>query len=183
MCYTQSEQAEVSALREELTGALIGLARATEGNEHMLSGSTAAVTVEGLMATAPEGNPTTDGLRSLLERVDGEKRKLVPSCYICAAPCGRTENYDMQRLWNGDQDTRALKALILLGIRGIAACVYRAAALGCREEAIHAFLYKALFAVGMEDWGREELLPILLEMGEVNLASMALLDKGRRKTG
>ena len=61
-------------------------------------------------------------------------------------------------------------SLILFGIRGIAAYAYHAAVLGYREESIHRFLYKALFAIGMDDWGMEELLPIVLEVGEVNLA-------------
>lgn len=50
---TSMDREETDLLRSRLTGALIGLARATEGNEHLLSGSTAAVTLEGLFATVP----------------------------------------------------------------------------------------------------------------------------------
>jgi hydroxylamine reductase len=48
--------------------------------------------------------------------------------------------------------------------------------LGYRDETVERFLSKALFAVG-EDWSMEELLPLVLELGEVNLRCMALLDK------
>ena len=41
---------DTAQLQDRLTGSLIGLARATEGNEHFLSDSTAAVVVEGLFA-------------------------------------------------------------------------------------------------------------------------------------
>ena len=36
-----------------MTGALIGLARATDGNEHLISQASTAVIVEGLSATLP----------------------------------------------------------------------------------------------------------------------------------
>ena len=39
---------------------------------------------------------------------------------------------------------------------------------------------KALFAIG-EDWGMEELLPIVMEVGEKNLKCMALLDKANNR--
>ena len=44
------KKADTAELQDKLTGALIGLARATEGNEHVVSDSTAAVIVEGLFA-------------------------------------------------------------------------------------------------------------------------------------
>ena len=88
----------------------------------------------------------------------------------------------MSKLWNADEDIRSLKSLILFGIRGVAAYAYHASVLGYKDESIHKFLYKALFAIGMDDWGMEELLPIVLEVGEVNLKCMALLDKANTDT-
>lgn len=75
-----------------------------------------------------------------------------------------------------------LKSLILFGIRGIAAYAYHAAVLGYKDEKIHQFLYKALFAIGTSDWGMDELLPIVLEVGEVNLSCMEMLDKANTET-
>ena len=172
---------DTAQLQDQLTGALIGLARATDGNEHMLSDTTAAAVVEGLFATLTNVNFDNDALRALLARVEEEKRKLVPECFRCSS-CGRTENYDMAKLWNADEDIRSLKSLILFGIRGVAAYAYHAAVLGYRDEAIHKFLYKALFAIGTEDWGMEELLPIVMEVGEVNLSCMAMLDRANTET-
>ncbi len=88
----------------------------------------------------------------------------------------------MKRLWTAQEDVRSLKSLILFGIRGMAAYAYHAAVLGYQDREINKFFYKALFAVGMEDWGMEELLPIVMEVGKVNLACMALLDKANTET-
>ena len=176
------KKADTAELQDQLTGALIGLARATEGNEHMLSDSTAAVVVEGLFATLTNVNFDNEALLALLERVDAEKRKLVPECYKCASACGRNNDYDMSRLWNADADIRSLKSLILFGIRGVAAYAYHAAVLGRRDESVHRFLHKALIAIGIEEFGMEELLPIVLEVGEVNLKCMAMLDKANTET-
>ena len=168
---------DTAALQDQLTGALIGLARATEGNAHMLSDTTAQVVVEGLFATLTNVNFDNNALLAILGRVEIEKKKLVPDCFQCVNACGRTEDYDLNNLWNAQEDIRSLKSLILFGIRGMAAYAYHAAVLGYRDETIHRFLYKALIAIGMEDWGMEDLLPIVMEVGEVNLQCMALLDK------
>lgn len=176
------KKADTAELQDQLTGALIGLARATEGNDHMVSASTAAVTVEGLFATLTNVNFDNDALRSLLDRVAAEKQKLVPECFRCASSCGRTNDYDMRKLWHAEEDIRSAKALLVFGIRGIAANAYHASVLGCQDEGVHKFLYRALFAIGMEDWGMDELLPMVLEAGKVNLKCMAMLDRANTET-
>lgn len=174
--------AETAALQDKLTGALIGLARATEGNEHALSETTADVVMEALFATLTNVNFDDAALQTLIERVYAEKEKLVPECGTCETACGRNNDYDMNELWNADEDIRSLKSLILFGIRGVAAYAYHAAVLGYKDESISRFMYKALFAVGAEDWGMDELLPIVLEVGEVNLKTMELLDRANTET-
>ena len=176
------KSADIADLQDKLTGAIIGLARATEGNEHMVTDSTAAVIVEGLFATLTNVNFDSTDLLELIGKVEIEKKKLVPDCFYCACPCGRTNDYDMSKLWNADEDIRSLKSLILFGIRGIAAYAYHAAVLGYKDEVIHRFLYKALIAIGIDEFGMEELLPIVMEVGEVNLKCMAMLDKANTET-
>ena len=44
-------------------------------------------------------------------------------------------------------------------------------------DEISRFFYKALYAIGM-DWGMEELLPVVMEVGEVNLISNTLPGTG-----
>lgn len=88
----------------------------------------------------------------------------------------------MSTLWTTDEDIRSLKSLILFGIRGMAAYAYHASVLGYTDETISKFFYKALFAIGMKDWGMDKLLPIVLEVGKVNLRCMELLDQANTTT-
>ena len=130
------KKADTAEIQDKLTGSLIGLARATEGNDHLVSDSTAAVIVEGLFATLTNVNFDECALLALIGKVNAEKQKLVPECYKCASSCGRNNDYDMSKLWNADEDIRSLKSLILFGIRGVAAYAYHAAVLGYKDESI-----------------------------------------------
>lgn len=176
------KKADTARLQDRFTGGLIGLARATEGNEDLVSASTAQVVVEGLFTTLTNVSFDDEAIIKLIGRVEEEKQKLVPKCYSCASVCGRNDDYDMKKLWEADEDIRSLKSLILFGIRGVAAYAYHAGVLGYRDEEVHKFLYKALFAIGMDDWGMDELLPIVLEVGEINLKCMELLDRANTET-
>ena len=175
------KRAETAELQDKLTGALVGLARAAEGNGDMVTKDTDRLIIEGLFATITNVNFNDETVSALIDRVHAEKDRLVPSCLSCASICGRNEDYDMRSIWDGDEDIRSLKSLILFGIRGVAAYAYHASVLGYTDEEVNKFFYKALFTIGM-DWGMDELLPVVLEVGEVNLKCMALLDKANTET-
>lgn len=176
------KKADTAGLQDQLTGALIGLARATEGNVSSVTEDTHRLVMEALFATLTNVNFDNNAIEELTRRVEEEKQRLAPDCSICGSACGRNDNYDMEKLWNTDEDIRSLKSLILFGVRGMAAYAYHAALLGYTDEEVNRFFYKALFAVGMDDWGMNELLPVVLEVGEVNLKCMALLDKANTET-
>ena len=165
MFWSQSEP--TSTLRDKLAGALIGLARATEGNEHAISDSTSSVTMEGLFILMNEHFDDAK-LLSIMEKIKIEKQKLVPDCFLCAYPCGRTTDYDLTLLWYADEEIRNLKLSILSGICKIASNTYHSSSSSPTDESLHNLLYKALFSIGTEDWGMEELLPIIQEVNEVN---------------
>lgn len=170
------KKADIAELQDQLTGALIGLARATMGNEELVTADTHKLVLESLFTTVTNVNFNHKTITALIKRVEAEKERLVPMCFSCSSACGRNDNYDMKKLWDSDEDIRSLKSLILFGIRGVAAYAYHASVLGYSDENINNFFFKALFAIGMDDWGMDELLPIVLEVGEVNLKCMALLD-------
>ena len=176
------KSANTARLQDELTGALIGLARAAEGNEHLVNEEMNQLILEGLFTTVTNVNFNDETLKILIYKIENEKKKLVPNCFTCSGSCGRNDNFDMNTLWTTDEDVRSLKSLILFGIRGMAAYAYHASVLGYTDETISKFFYKALFAVGMKDWGMDELLPIVLEVGEVNLRCMELLDQANTTT-
>lgn len=176
------KSANTARLQDELTGALIGLARATEGNEQFVTEEVNQLVLEGLFTTITNVNFNDETLKLLIDKIEDTKKKLVPNCFTCSDSCGRNNNFDMNTLWTTDEDIRSLKSLILFGIRGMAAYAYHASVLGYTDETISKFFYKALFAIGMKDWGMDKLLPIVLEVGKVNLRCMELLDQANTTT-
>lgn len=176
------KSANTARLQDELTGALIGLARAAGGNELLVTEEMNQLVLEGLFTTVTNVSFNDETLKILINKIENAKKKLVPNCFTCSGSCGRNDNFDMNTLWTTDEDVRSLKSLILFGIRGMAAYAYHASVLGYTDETISKFFYKALFAIGMKDWGMDELLPIVLEVGEVNLRCMELLDRANTTT-
>ena len=162
--------ADVAKLQDELTGALVALARGIHEAPEVGT-DTWRMMIEGLFATVTNVDFNEKTLRKRIAQVHKETERL----------CGQGDDYSMENVWNAQEDIRSLKSLILFGIRGMAAYAHHAFVLGYEDEEIGRFFAKALFAVG-EDWGMEELLPIVLEVGERNLATMALLDKANTET-
>lgn len=144
------KSAGTAKLQDELTGALIGLARATDHAPGVNAG-TWQLLIEGLFTTVTNVSFHDETIRAMISRVYAEKSRLVPGCAACAAACGRTGDYDMAQLWDAQEDIRSLKSLILFGVRGMAAYAHHAMVLGYADETVNRFFAKALFAVG-EDW-------------------------------
>ena len=162
------KQADTANLQDELTGALIALARTIQGKQ-TISAQISKQIVDGLFTTVTNVNFNDVTIR---QRIDAIHREL---------PAG-TVDYDMKKVWDAQEDIRSLKSLILFGIRGMAAYAYHAMILSYTDAQLDAFFVKALCAVGEDTWGMDELLPIVLEVGEKNLACMALLDKANTQT-
>ena len=176
------KKAATADLQDQLTGALIGLAKTMETSTRPLTDAASALVVKSLFATLTNVNFDDAALQELLEQVHREKKNLILSCPDCEPPCNEIEDYNMLTLWTADEDSRSLRSLILFGIRGMAAYAYHAGVMGYTDETIHRFLFEALTAVGQDDWGMDKLLPIVLKVGEVNLKCMALLDKANTET-
>ena len=170
----------VAKLQDELTGALVGLARAASNAPDVNEG-TWRLMIVGLFTTVTNVNFNEKTIRERIDRVHEEKYRLVPDCACCTSACGRTDDYDMEQLWNAQEDIRSLKSLILFGVRGMAAYAHHAMVLGYTDAEVNQFFVKALFAVG-EDWDMEDFLPVVMEVGEKNLTCMALLDKANTES-
>lgn len=171
--------ARTAGLQDELTGALIGLARTCAPNPK--TENTDRLILEGLFATVTNVNFDDEAIERLIDKVRAEKEQIAPGCAVCEAKCGNTDEYDMKRIWEAQEDIRSLKSLILFGIRGMAAYAYHAMVLGYVDEEVNTFFYKAL-SILAEDWGMEELLPVVMETGAVNLKCMELLDRANTET-
>ncbi|MGN1011713.1 MAG: hydroxylamine reductase, partial [Clostridia bacterium] len=169
--------AATAGIQDDITGALIGLAKtaADKGRETEIE----VLLTESLFATLTNVNFDDETLQKLLRQIRGKKAALsAEDCRLCGDPY---EEYRLSLLWQTDEDIRALKSLLLFGIRGMAAYAYHAARLGRRDAEIPRFLCKALKAIA-EDHTMEELLELNLELGKVNLTAMALLDDGNHAT-
>ena len=164
------KKADTAQLQDDLTGALIMLghqARELQAQDAVID----RLILEALFTTLTNVNFNNETIQQMKQRVHAETLRIG----------GTIQDYDMQRIWTADEDIRSLKSLILFGIRGVAAYAYHADVLGYRDESVAAFLYKALSAL-QEEWGLDELLPIVLEVGAVNLTCMELLDKANTDT-
>ena len=153
--------------RAELLGALIGLARATFGNEDLITPSTFAVVLEGLSAASSESTCSANQLSDLTHQVNEEKYKLVPSCFYCSSPCGRTSNYDLKELDAATENVRFLKLSVLAGLCDLA--------VGANSDAdlpsdLESFVYRTLAGIG-EDWSVDEISAVLAEIEKSVLAN------------
>ncbi|MGI6005621.1 MAG: hydroxylamine reductase [Christensenellales bacterium] len=173
------KQMDTANLQDKLTGALIGLARAADGSAPGESADLALM--KGLFTTVTNVNFDDEAINAVIAQVWAEKEALAAKNKN-GAPSGARDDYDMSLLWNaGDEDIRSLKSLILFGIRGISAYAYHAYTLGYTDDEVNSFFYKALRAIG-SDQGMDELLPIVMETGAVNLKCMELLDRANTHT-
>lgn len=155
--------ADVARLQDELTGALIAMARAEKGGNG--DPSSDALMLEGMFACVSNVSFDAASIAGLAGRVRSK-----------AVEMGGFDAYDLRDLWTAQEDVRSLKSLLLFGMRGVAAYAYHAAALGKSDPSVIAFLYEGLRCVG-SDLGMDDLLPLVLKCGEVNLAAMALLEE------
>ena len=154
--------ADVARLQDELTGALVALARAENGGKG--DSESDGLMLEGMFACVSNVSFDPEAIAALERRVRAK-----------AIALGEFNLYDMGELWDAQEDIRSLKSLLLFGMRGVAAYAYHAQMLGKTNAAVTAFLYEGMRAVGSE-MGMDELLPLVLKCGEVNLAAMAALE-------
>lgn len=131
---------------KRLIGELIGLTRATDGNEHLITPSS----TEALVACLRCDEDDTASIAQLLGRVEQEKRSMVPNCFVCANPCGRTSAFDLSSLAPGE--VRDLKLQLLEELRHLAKV---------NPAADESLLYRGIVVIGMDDYEREDLLPLI----------------------
>jgi len=162
------KQPDVAGRQDELTAALIELARAAEGKP--ADPRRDALVMEGLFATVTNVNFDPLSLAEIIGRVRAETKKL-----------GGAAAYDPQALFHGNPDLVSLRSLLLLGLRGMAAYAWHALTLGQTDAAVTEWHYKGLRAAGSEH-SVDEWVGLLMEFGMVNLKCMEILDRGNTTT-
>ena len=150
------KNANTARLQDQLTGALITAARNGVAIEDKLL-------LEALFATLTNVNFDDVALKTLIAKVG-------------------QPFYNLYTIRDADEDTRSVNTLLLLGVRGVAAYAYHALELSYDVAAMTAFIRKALAAIGESANGLNELLPLVMECGKVNLAALELLDRAHTET-
>lgn len=94
---------------------------------------------------------------------------------------GEKVDYDLEGdrqsiLRNQDPDSRSLKELTVIGLKGMAAYYEHSARLGERKEEIIDFMCRALATVSKPDADMKTLFDLVLETGKYGVDVMALLD-------
>ncbi len=172
------KNADTANLQDMLTGELIGLARAVNGNDP--SKKSNKLIIDGLFTAITNVNFNDETISKLIDDIKIEKENFNPKCTSCNTPCSRNDSYDMNKLWTDNEDIRSLKSLLLFGMRGMAAYAHHAYMLGETDEIVNDFFYKGLMAIGdIND--ADMLLSLVMECGEVNLKCMEMLDTANTK--
>ena len=178
------KSAMTAKLQDTLTGALIALANiaacSNKNSNNNLSESLANeinhLILEGLFATITNVNFDDASIKNLTARIHAAATKTANACNVSIV-----SDYDMNNIWNANEDIRSLKSLILFGVRGMAAYAYHAMTLGYTDASLNQFFLTALDSLS-KDWGMNELLPIVMEVGRFNLTCMELLDRANTET-
>jgi len=170
------KQHDTANIQDELVGSLIGIAKAAKCS-HQTEGATLAI-IEGLFTTITNVNYDNAAIKLRIDKAHEEKEKLIPQCGG-ACSCD-TSDFDMNAVWNDNEDIRSLKSLILFGIKGMAAYAHHAWVMGYQDDEVNSFFYTALQTIAEEN-DMNKLLSAVLETGRVNLKCMELLDKAHNE--
>ena len=178
------KSAMTAKLQDTLTGALIALANtaacSNKNSNRNLSASLVDeinhLILEGLFTTITNVNFDDASIKDLTARIHTAAAKTANACNGSIV-----SDYNMNNIWNANEDIRSLKSLILFGVRGMAAYAYHAMTLGYTDASLNQFFLTALDSLS-KDWGMNELLPIVMEVGSFNLTCMELLDRANTET-
>ncbi len=184
----------VSNLQDVLLYALKGLAYVSERGRKagIADAAVGAALVEGLFATITNANfDKAVFIRRIRDAValrkELTKKLAVSGAALGDAPaCARFEaatEQEMLDAWTAasflaieDADVRALRSLVIFGLKGMAAYVEHAVNLGKTDEAVVEFMERALAATVNDGLDAAALVALVLETGKYGVNAMALLD-------
>ena len=140
-------------MHDQLLSKLVGIARATDGNEHLINAGATAAIAEGLCLLE---NGDDCKVRKVMERIQVEKRNMIPDCFLCASPCGKNADLDLSQLLSDPPDVSGMKQDILS-----AACMLARDIRPPYPQTAERALYTALIAFGMEGISSHQLREIM----------------------
>ncbi len=143
-------------LQKQLIGALIGLSRTSFSNPK--SENTDALVLRALACVrTADDTELTSQIRNIAE----EKNVISPGCASCQNPCGNTDDYDMNRILQAEDDVRQEKCRLLSSLLTLAERMNGSTS----DEKAVLFVFRALSVLSW-DWEAELLQPVADECAE-----------------
>lgn len=144
-------------LYSKLLSELIGLIRAIDSNEHMISTSTNDAIIEALKTNINDSN-----MQNIIKKIELEKRKIIPDCYKCMHPCGKSEALNIDDLFNENIKIFNLKNEILMTLINI-----NKEKLNQILASPYNIIYKSLYYIGIINIDFDLLLKVYNEIKEL----------------
>lgn len=170
------KSAQVAQDQDELVGALVAFAQMVPQDAQLKPAAWNSL-IDSLFMTLTNVNFDDESIKNELNAIHALKDCLIKERITDKL----LDDFDMNTVWNADEDTRSLKSLILFGMKGIAAYAHHAALLGYRDREVDNFFLEGLRALA-SDMSTDELLQTALNAGKANLACMELLDQANTET-
>ena len=136
VCGVCGKKEDTANLQDEVISSLIELSKTKPNDE------TTFKIIEGLFTTITNANFDNESLKTMI----------------------KNPKYDMNKIWQGNEDVRSLKSLILFGLKGMAAYAHHAWVLGYKDETVNNFFYEGLSALE-KDLSTDELIALVLKTG------------------
>ena len=187
------KQAATSARMDLLLYAVAGISainRALRGKQ-LASSEASHTVIDSLFTTITNANFDNDSLDDYIRRAFEVKQHLLgvakengvtipelPQIEFFATP-DEADKYESVTgvLSETDEDIRGLKQLAIYGCKGMAAYARHAANLGYEDSEVYSIIENAMVETARTDIGVDELLPLVLNVGDGGVKVMALLDK------
>lgn len=152
--------------------------------------------VDALFSTITNANFDNEAIKDRIKRAFDNKQELLdiaqankiqlpalyevnfwanPSDYERIAP-------SLSILEEKDEDIRSLKQLAVYGVKGMAAYIEHAANLGYKDSSLFTLMEETLSEVSRKDITVDELVPLVLKVGEGGVIAMELLDRANTST-
>ena len=194
---------DVAALQDLLTYAVRGLAVVAHAGRAVgvIDREANRFTAEGLFSTLTNVNFDPARFESVLIPRAVELRERMKAAVAAAGGPARfdepaanwtpdrltplaaqAEAFDIHRDHSADPNVKSVQHIVLFGLRGIAAYADHAAILGQEDDAVYAFMHKALAAVYDTSLDLGAWVGLALEAGATNLRTMELLDAANTGT-
>ena len=141
-----------------MLGALIGVARAIDGNEHLINDQVNDMMLTGICHLFDSDNNTIN-IDILIDGIHNIKKLLAPMCFECGSPCGRTEDFDCKELIKVSD---VIKKEVLSILKAINSIIF-----DDKHYDNLIIIYNALFYIGMPNVSLEHLNKILIELNQI----------------